>query len=239
MNALLIARREFTGYARSPLGAVIVAASLLANGLYFYAYGLSTKNISADVLFQFFNGASGVVTVAAIILAVRLIAEERQAGTMVMLNTSPVSPGSIIIGKFVSAFALVAFLTALSVYMPALIFVNGKVSIGHIAVGYAGMLLLGASVVAIGLFASTLTRSQVVAGVVAAAICAFMYLLGFLAKSTDPPVNGFLSALALYHQNITPFMKGVLSFGGIVYYCFVTYFFLLAATRVLDARRWR
>jgi ABC-2 type transport system permease protein len=239
MNALLIARREITGYTRSPLGAVIVAASLLANGLYFYVKGLSTKQISSDVLFYFFNGASGVVTVAAIILAVRLIAEERQSGTMVILNTSPVSPSSIILGKFVSAFAMVAFLTALSVYMPALIFVNGKVSIGHIAVGYAGMLLMGSAVVAIGLFASTLTRSQVVAGVIAAAICFLMYGLGELAKSTDPPVNGFLSALALYHKNITPFMKGILNFGGIVYYSFVTYFFLLAATRVLDSRRWR
>lgn len=239
MNVLLIARREFAGYARSPLGALIVSASLLASGITFYVLGLSTRDISSEVLFQFFNGTAGVVTVAALILAVRLVAEEHQTGTMVMLNTSPISPASIIMGKFVSAFAMVVLLTTLTVYMPALIFVNGKVSIGHIAVGYAGLLLLGASVIAIGLFASSLTRSQVVAGLITAGICGLMYGLGYLAQNTDPPINTFLSALGLYHQNITPFMKGVLSLGGVVYYCSITYFFLLAATRVLDSRRWR
>lgn len=239
MSTLLIARRELSSYARSPIGAIMLAASLMATGLYFYIYGLSTRKLSAEVLFYFFNGLSAVVTVACIILAVRLVAEERQTGTMVMLTTSPASSGSIIVGKYLSALGLLALLTALTVYMPALIFVNGKVSVGHILVGYAGMLLLGSSVMAIGLFASSLTRSQVVAGAVAAAICALMYLIGMLSKAAEPPINGYLLGLGLYHNNITPFMKGVLRLGGVVYYVFVTYFFLLAATRVLDSRRWR
>jgi ABC-2 type transport system permease protein len=123
--------------------------------------------------------------------------------------------------------------------MPALIFVNGKVSMGHIAVGYAGLLLLGAATIAIGLFASSLAKSQVVAAIVGAAILAPLLTLWMIARAVDPPLNKFLAALAIHHENFRPFMNGILELSGVVYYVMVTYFFLLAATKILEARRWR
>jgi ABC-2 type transport system permease protein len=201
--------------------------------------GLTEKLLSAQVLQEFFFGASGTTMIAAIVLSMRLLAEERQLGTITLLNTSPVKDGEIVMGKFVSAFGVVALMTGLTIYMPLLILVNGKVSGGHIAVGYLGLLLLGAASVAIGLFASALARSQVVALILGALIMAPMLLLWALARAVDPPFNGFLSALSLHHENFRPFMVGILELGSVAYYLLVTYFFLLAATKTLEARRWR
>ncbi len=238
-TALLIARREGYGYVRSPLGAAVVAAVLLVNGLWFYWNGLTEQRLSAEVLQEFFYGASGTTMVAALLLSMRLIAEERQTGTLVLLNTAPVRDGAVVFGKFLSAFGVIALMTLLTLYMPALIFVNGKVSVGHVAVGYLGLLLLGAASTAIGLFASALARSQVMAILLGAAILAPLLLLWMVARAVDPPFNTFLAALALHHENFRPFMMGTLQLGSVAYYLVVTFFFLLAATKVLEARRWR
>jgi len=238
-KALLIAGRELRAYFRSPLGAIVLAAALLIDGLYFYWKGLTEKLLSAQVLTEFFFVGSGTTMIAAIVLAMRLLAEERQTGTITLLNTSPIRDVEIVAGKYLAALSVMALMTLLTIYMPLLIFVNGKVSVGHIVVGYAGLLLLGSASLSIGLFASALARSQVVAAILGAVIIAPMILLWAVAKAVDPPLNTFLSAMALHHENFRPFMNGILQLNGVVYYVMVTFFFLLAATKTLEARRWR
>jgi ABC-2 type transport system permease protein len=235
----LIARREAYAYLRSPLGAAIVAGVLLIDGLYFYWSGLTRKLLSAEVLQEFFYGASGTTMIAAVILSMRLLSEERQAGTFTLLNTAPVRDVEIVIGKFLAAFVVLVVMTSLTAYMPLLIGVNGKVSLGHVLVGYLGLILLGSAATAIGLFASALARSQVVAAIIGAALLGVLILQWMVAKAVDPPLNAFMSGLALHHENFRPFMQGILEFRTVIYYVIVTYFFLLAATKVLEARRWR
>jgi ABC-2 type transport system permease protein len=238
-KALLIARRELISYFRSPIGAVIVAAMLLGLGIWFYWQGLSEKLLSAQVLTKFIEGASGAVMIGSVLLSMRLVAEERQTKTFTLLNTSPIRDRDIVLGKWISVFGVVAVMTLLTFYMPLLIIVNGKVSFGHVIVGYVGVLLLGSATCAIGLFASSLARSQVVAVILGAIFTLTLILLWALAKAVDPPLNTFLSALALHHENFRPFMQGILQFDSVIYYVAVTYFFLLAATKMLEARRWR
>lgn len=238
-TSLLIARREAYAYLRSPLGAAIIAGVLLIDGLYFYWSGMNRKLLSAEVLQEFFYGASGTTMIAAIILSMRLLSEERQTGTFTLLNTAPVRDAEIVIGKFLAAFVVLVVMTALTAYMPLLVGVNGKVSLGHVLVGYLGLILLGSAATAIGLFASALARSQVVAAIIGAALLGVLILQWMVAKAVDPPLNEFMSGLALHHENFRPFMQGVLEFKTVVYYVIVTYFFLLAATKVLEARRWR
>jgi ABC-2 type transport system permease protein len=239
-GALLIARREMRAYLRSPFGYIVGAAMLLVDGLLFQGYALGAgQRLSADVLHDFFYFASGTTMVASILLSMRLLAEERQTGTLVLLNTAPVHDSAIVAGKFLSAFAFVVLLTALTSYMPLLILVNGKVSAGHIAVGYLGLVLLGAASVAIGLFGSALARSQVLAAILGAGMLVTMLLLWLVGKVTDPPLNTFLAGLALHNERQNAFMKGLLTLDNVVYYVGVTYFFLLAATKTLEARRWR
>ena len=108
-----------------------------------------------------------------------------------------------------------------------------------VLVGYLGIVLLGASAVSIGLFASAFARTQVIAAVLGAALLGVMLLLWMAAKVSDPPVNNFVLSLAIHHERQRSFMTGVLKFENVVYYLAVTYFFLLAAIKTLEARRWR
>ncbi len=238
-RALLIARRELSAYFRSPLGSVVIASALLLDGILFYWQSLSQRLLSGEALAQFFWWTSGITITAALFLSMRLVAEERQTGTFTLLNTAPLKEWEIIVGKYLSVFAMVLLLTALSVYMPLLLLVNGKVSAGHILTGYLGQVLIGGAAAAIGLFASTLTRSQLVAIVVGAAIVVVMLVFWVLAQAIDPPLNKFLAAAALHHSNFRPFQYGILELGALAYYVSVAYLFLLGAVKILEARRWR
>lgn len=238
-RALIIARREFFAYFRSPLAATVIAAALLIDGIYFYWKGLSEATLSAVALAEFIFVAGGTAFLAGLVLAMRLIAEERQTRSITLINTAPIKDSEIVAGKFGAALAMVTLKTVLTAYMPLLLFVNGKVSVGHILVGYAGILLYGAAGTAIGFFGSALARSQVVAIIVGLAISGALVMMWMVAKATDPPINSFLSGLALHHDNFQPFMVGRLELRGVVYYLAVIWFFLVAATKVLEARRWR
>jgi ABC-2 type transport system permease protein len=232
-------QRELRAAFRSPLGSVVMAAVLLVEGILFYWSALSEKLLSAEVLERFFYNCSGITMIAAVALSMRLIAEERQTGTLVLLNTSPISSLEIVLGKYLAAWLILAATTVLSLYMPMLIFVNGKVSVGHILVGALGLLLLGGAAMAIGLFASALARSQVVAALLGAAMTGAMVLLWILGKAVEPPLKDLFGNVALHHENFRPFMAGTLNLGCVMYYLAVTYFFLLLATKTLEARRWR
>ena len=108
--------------------------------------------------------------IGAIALSMRLIAHEREKGTLVLVNTAPVRDREIVRRQVPRALHVPrSCVTALTAYMPALIFVNGRVSIGHILVGYLGIVLLGAAIVAVGLFASAFARTQVIAAILGAA----------------------------------------------------------------------
>jgi ABC-2 type transport system permease protein len=238
-QVFLIARRELFAYLRSPLGAVIIAGALLMDGLLFYVQGLTEKLVSAEVLQRFIYNATAATMICGLLLSMRLLAEERQTKTLVLLNTSPLKDWQIVLGKYISAMIVMCVLTACTAYLPALILVNGKVSLGHVLVGYSGLLLLGSASVAIGLFGSALAASQIVAAIISAIILGSLLLLWMAAKAVDPPLNRFLSALALHHDNFRPFMLGRLELGSIAYYVAMTYLFLLASIKVLEARRWR
>jgi ABC-2 type transport system permease protein len=238
-NALLIAGRELRSYLRSPLGWIVAAAMLLLDGLLFQVGAMGGTRLSAQVLADFFYYISGVTMIGAIAMSMRLIAHEREKGTLVLVNTAPVRDSQIIVGKFIALFTFLLIVTAATAYMPALIFVNGRVSIGHILVGYLGIILLGAAAVSIGLFASSFARTQVIAAVLGAAVLGIMILLWMAAKVSDPPVNNFLLSMAIHHERQRGFMTGVLKLENVIYYVAVTYFFLVAAIKTLEARRWR
>jgi ABC-2 type transport system permease protein len=239
-GASIIYRRELGAYLRSPVGYIVAALVLLIDGILFQGMALGGgRKLSAEVLRQFFYFASGTTMIAAVALSVRLIAEERQQGTMVLLHTSPVRDVEIVLGKFLSAFTFLAGITLASVYMPLLILVNGKISFGQVAVGYLGLLLLGGAALSMGLFASSLTRHQLVAAAVGGALVGAMVLLYYLAQVLDPPLKEVVGSLDLFAQRFTPFMNGVLHLSHVVFYLSVMYLFLLLSVKTLEAKRWQ
>lgn len=241
-NVLLIAKRELKAYVRSPLGWVVTALALLGEGIYFIAEALGNpgdKRLSAQVLSKTLEGISGATMLVCVVLSMRLIAYESEHGTLVLLKTSPIRDWDVVIGKFLSVFVVLLVLTGLSFYMPALIHWKGRVAVEHILVGYLGIVLLGSSVIAIGMFGSALAKNQVIGAIISAALVLVFVLLWMLGKVTDEPVRDFVNGLAIHHLRQRAFMTGVLRLENIVYYIAMTYFFLLATTKTLEARRWR
>jgi ABC-2 type transport system permease protein len=239
-ETLLIARRELAGYLRSWSGYIILALFLFIDGLLFnvLAMGTGAKH-SSEVLTEFFKNTSGVTMGASVLLSMRLLAEERQTGTIQLLYSAPVRDAQIILGKYLSAVAFLALVLACTLYMPLLILVNGKISLGHLFAGYLGLLLLGSAVISIGVLGSSLARSQVVALVVSGAIVIALLVCWALALVTERPFSEIFAALALWNQHFQDFPKGMIHLRDVVYYGAVTYVFLFWSVRVLEARRWR
>jgi len=237
---LLIARRELAAYFRSWVGYVIIAGVWAVDGLLFNGYALGGEaKRSSEVLSLFIYFSSGTTMISSILISMRLLAEERQQGTINLLYSSPIRDGEIVLGKFLAAFAFMAILTLGTAYMPALIFVNGKLSVGQIAGGYLGLLLLGSASLAIGTFGSSLVKSQVLAAIGATCILVALLVSWLLVHRVDRPFSDLFNALALHGVHFQPFQSGVVHLRDVVYYLLVTYVFLFGATRVLEARRWR
>lgn len=237
---LLIARRELAAYFATLSGYLILAAHLLISGLLFNVFAVGNQpRLSQEVLEQFFYFSSGMAIVTGILLAMRLVAEERQTHTLVLLRTAPVSERQIVWGKFLSALGFLALTLVLSMYMPALIFVHGKVSLAQIATGYLGLLLLGASVIAIALLASAWSGSQIMAGVVGAVLVALLTIAWMVGRIVDEPLSGLMGYVALHNIHFRTFSQGTLNLRDVVYYLGVTVFFLECAVRSLESRFWR
>jgi ABC-2 type transport system permease protein len=236
----IIYRRELGGYLRSPLTWVIASVLLLAQGIFFQAWALRGEQYSAIVLERFFFLSSFLIGTAGIVFSFRLIAEERQNHSMVLLNTSPVRDHEIVIGKFLAALTFLAIVLVLSIYMPILIKVNGKISTAQIVVGYLGLFLFGAVALAIGLFSSSLTKHQFLALVIGAALLIILGNIFQLASKLEAPVRPVIEQLDLWWVRFqSGFMRGILNLKDVIFYVGVTYFFLLLAVKTLEAKRWQ
>lgn len=235
----LVARRDFWAYINTVWGWAILALALLMTGLFFNFWALgSTPKYSAEVLEAFFYVAGGVTLTASVFITMRLFAEERQTGTMVILESSPLSEMQIVLGKYLSGMMFVGLFILASLYMPAMILVNGKISQEEIAVGYLGVLFMGSAGVAIGTWASAISRNQLIAGVIGAVTVLFFVICWMLARVIDPPFKAVVSYLAFFDRHFQPFQEGRVNTESLVFFASITFAFLLLANRSLIARRW-
>jgi ABC-2 type transport system permease protein len=235
----LIARRELFGYLASITGWLILGIVLLADGLLFNGFAMSGEKKSFDVLQAFFYFSSGTTMVASIFISMRLFAEERQQGTLVLLETAPIAEHTVVAGKFLGAWVFLLLLLALSGYLPALVLVNGSVTVGHIVAGYVGLALLGAACIAIGALSSALSKSQILAAVLSGTTIVGLLLAWMLAKKIDGPLGDVIGFLDLFDQHYRSFSRGTIKLQSVAYYGALTYGALLMCTAVLTARRWR
>ena len=238
-TVLLIARRELAAYLRTMSGYVIIAVMLILDGLFFNAFAMAgTAKRSSEVLGDFFFYSSGFTMACAVFLSMRLLAEERQSGTLQLLYSSPVRDWEIVVGKFLSALVFLGVFLLATLYMPVLVMIYGKVSFGHLLAGYFGLLLVGATTLAVGCFGSALTKSQVIAAVLTGVMVMALTVCWLLARVTDRPLTDAITALAWY-GHFKPFEQGLVHLRHVTYFVLVIWGALFASTRVLEARRWR
>lgn len=237
-NILLIAKRELGSYFKSPMGYIIVAIVLFVDGLLFNYYAIGgERKLSTQVLQLFFAFATFMNMVSGVLLAMRLLAEERQMGTLNLLLSAPVKDHEIVLGKFLSAVVFFCGMNLISLYMPALIFVNGKVSIGHIIGGYIGLILLGMTSLSIGLFASAVSKTQIVAAILGGALMTGIYLCYLGSNLTEAPIRDLMAYLS--PQKHLQWQTGLLQSRDVFYFISTTYLFLMLTTYSLQVRRWR
>jgi ABC-2 type transport system permease protein len=236
-----IMRRELASYFSTPIAyVVLVIFLLLANWFAFWTGALYERG-QADLapLFTFIPWLYLFLIPA---VSMRLWAEERRSGSIELLLTQPITLWQAVLGKFLAAWIFIGI--ALALTFPAWITVNmlGDPDNGTILAAYLGCFFVAAGFLAVGSFTSSLTRNQLIAFLLSAAVCVVLLMAGFpavinLVQRWAPSwlVDGVASLSFLTHfENIT---KGVLDLRDVLYYALVTVFFLLASTVVLESRK--
>jgi len=240
-NVLILIRREVSSYFVSPIAYVVIAMFLLAAGVLLGTpgFGAFQPGAPADLrsIFSF-----GIVTffllVATSLLTMRALSEEQKSGTIETLMTAPVTDIQVILGKFVGCWIVYMAMLAPTLIYVALLAVYGNPDYGPIASGYIGLALQGGLYIAIGLFASSLTRNQVIAAVVAFFLLLAMTLLGPISSSVPPPWRYVLAQVSI-PAHCQDFSEGVVDLVHIIYFIVLTALVLFITVKVLESRRWR
>ncbi len=230
-----IFKRELKAYFTSTLGYVFLAIFYAFSGLFFYIFSLSvgSTDISSVFLMMFI-----VLMVFVPLLTMRLLSEDKKQKTDQLILTAPVSLLSIVMGKFLAAYAIFAIGVAV---MPVYGFVMSTfatVSWLPIWGNTVGLLLLGGIFVSIGLFISSLTENQMIAAIGGFFINLMILLMNTL-KSALP--NGFLqdvlSSISVYSR-YSEITSGIFSLSSLIFFVSVIFIFLFLTVRVLEKRRW-
>ena len=234
--------REFKSYFDSPVAYVFLVAFLVLVGFLTFGVAMFYERRQAD-LTPFFFWHPWVYLLLVPAATMGLWAEERRNGTIELLLTLPITLWEALIGKFLAAWAFIGIALALTFPIVCTAAWLGSPDFGAVFCGYLGSFLLAGAATAIGVFASSLSRSQVIGFVIALAITFLMLIIGF-----DPVVNavanwgvpsGIVNAVANCSllQHFESMRRGVVDFADIGYYAGVMVFMLAAAQVVTDSRK--
>ena len=236
-KSLVLARRELGGYFFSPMAYVIGAMFLLASAVWFF-YSIFKPGQEAS-LRSMFEAMAYLMVFTSPLLTMRLVSEEVRSGTIEKLMTSPISDAEIIVGKFLGVMGFYAVLLATTAVFLVLIAAYGQPDSGVAAMGYLGMLLLGATFVSVGIFTSTLTRYQILAALSGIAILALFTLLMQPIVAYGPEPFSSLAARMNAMTYFKDFAKGMFDTRGLVFFLSAAAAFLFLSVKSLESRRWR
>lgn len=240
MAALIVARRELAGYFATPVAYVFIVIFLMMAGALTFTLGGFFARGQAD-LSPFFTFVPWLFLFLVPALTMRLWAEERRLGTIELLLTLPLPQWQAVLGKFLAAWAFCAI--ALLLTFPLVMTVNylGEPDNGVIAAGYLGCLLVAGAFLAVGAAMSAMTKNQVVAFVLAVAVCFLFTVAG------SPIINDFLSqrlpVLAEVARGLSiterfnSLVRGVIALRDVVFFGSFMGFFLFVNAVVIDHRK--
>jgi ABC-2 type transport system permease protein len=238
--ALIVARRELSGYFATPVAYVFIVIFLVLAGALTFTLGNFFGRGQAD-LQPFFSFVPWLFLFLVPALTMRLWAEERRLGTIELLLTLPLPQWQAVVGKFLAAWAFCGI--ALALTFPLWITVNilGEPDNGVILAGYVGCLMVAGAYLALGAAVSALTKNQVVAFVLAVALCFVFAAAGspvvteFLTQRL--PVLAEIARAVSISDRFTGFTRGVVAARDIVFFASFIGFFLFVNAVVLDHRK--
>ena len=251
-NVLTIAQKELKSYFASPIAYILIGVFAIVFG-YFYIVsitffmqaslqmgmpGAGQININSMAIRPLFQNIAVVALFLLPLITMRTYAEEKRTGTIELLLTSPLTDLQIVLGKFLGAVALYSLMLAVTLVHIGILFIYGNPEWKPILTGYLGLLLMGASFMSIGLLISSLTRNQIVAGVVTFATLLMLWTLNWMSDSSGPTTQKVLSALSIT-ERFDDFSKGVIAVSHLVYYLSFITFGLFLTAKSVDSERWR
>jgi ABC-2 type transport system permease protein len=251
-NILAIAQKELKSYFASPIAYVIIGFFALVFG-YFYVVSINVfmqmamqmgvpgqgqVNINNMAIRPLLQNVSVVALFVLPLITMRTYSEEKRSGTIELLLTSPLTDFQIIMGKFLGAVALYSLMLAVTLPHMAVLFIYGNPEWKPIVTGYLGLLLMGASFISMGLWISSLTKNQIVAGMVTFAMFLLLWTINWAMDSAGPSMQKVLTALSIT-DHFDDFSKGVLALRHLVYYLSFITFGLFLTAKSVDSERWR
>ncbi len=228
-------RRELKSYFVTPIGYVFLAAFYAYAGLMFYVTGLSEGKTRMDMLF---SSLVIVLVVLIPILTMRTMAEERRSKTDQCLLTSPVSIGGMIAGKFLAAFTV--YLAAISItIIMALVSCFFAAPDWSVVLGnFAGLALLGASYIAIGVFCSACTESQSVSAVLSFGVLLCVTFISSIASQLPFKFLTELAGKISFAERYYTFTYGIFDISNVLFFISAAFVFLFLTVRIVEKRRW-
>jgi len=237
-RATVIARRELNSYFFSPIAYVAMFVFLIACVFTFWD-DFQPGEIAG--MRNLFNWMVWLLVFIIPLLSMGLLAQEWSSGTIETLMTAPVQEIDVVLGKFLGSFAFfVVMLGPTLIYVAVLaVYATPNIDFGPIASGYLGIILVGALFIAIGLFCSSLTRSQIVAAVATAAILFLITVVPWWAGGKLLSQTWVTILNQSVFKRYTDFSRGIIDTGHLVFFVLTTAAFLFFTTKVLESRRWK
>jgi ABC-2 type transport system permease protein len=254
-NVLAIAHKELKSYFSSPIAYIAIGMWALLYGYFFVAIlsffvrqsmqmnqfgmqGPQAMNINQQMIRPLLQNVTILILFLMPMITMRTYSEEKRSGTIELLLTSPLTDFQIVLGKFLGAMALYGTMLAVSLIHVGLLFIYGHPEWKPIVTAYIGLLLLGGCFIAVGLFISSLTKNQIVAGMVTFAVFLLLWIITWIGSFSGPTVDKLTSYLSII-DHFDDFGKGVLDTTHLIYYVSFITFGLFLTAKSVDSERWR
>jgi ABC-2 type transport system permease protein len=241
---LALLRKELLSYFVTPLFYVVGAVFLCLSGYYFYTdlIFFVTFGFGMSILENFFQlllvDLRLVMLLSIPLLTMRLFAEEKKLGTIELLLTYPVRDGELFLAKYAACGLAFGIVLAGTLLYPIYVYSLQPFPWLPLVAGYLGLFLLALSFMACGIFVSSLTDNQVVAGVGTIGILLLFWILSWNEAATSPQLLRFLIRLSMF-DHFQSFTRGVIDAPDVAYFVFFVAFFSFLTLRVLESRTWR
>ena len=230
-----IFKREFKAFFATPVGYIVLAAFYFFSGYYFtILYTMGSPEVK-DIIMTL----STVIIFVTPLLTMRLMSDDRRMKTDQALLTAPVSLYSIVFGKFLAALGVYALGFAPTIVFQFIVMTKVQINILSYLYALLGAVLLGAALIAIGMFISSLTENQIVAAIVTIFIILFSLVMNFLVSYISVYAVRFVVDWFSFYTRFLPFTQGVMSIESILYFISITAVFIFLTVRVHETRRWK
>ena len=233
MSAII--KRELSSYFNSAIGYIVLAVFYFFSGLFFYMYCLLSNTTSMSYVFL---SMLMIVMLVIPIITMKSFSEERKQKTDQALLTAPISLTEMVLGKFFGAFLLYCICNAIYVLYAVILSFYAAPDWAVFLTTMLGMLLMGGALIAIDMFISALTESQVIAAVVSIGIGLLIYMLDSLSNVFNVDWLTTLFHNISFDAHFTNFINGIINLPSVVFFLSVIAIFLFLCVRVFEKRRW-